>query len=396
MTGSHMTGLHPTDRPLNIAVLAHCRHPISAPFMGGMEAHAHHLVHALQARGHRVTLVAAGDSRVTVPLLPLMDRHYDRDFPWHACHGTSRLNSHLDQHHADALATLSGMGFDVIHNNTLHRYPPRQARRARVPMVTSLHVPPFDALRRAVCDSVAPWHPVTGCSARHLAAYWPDGVPDDAHVVPNGIDLAQWPFCPQGDGSAVWAGRMTANKAPHLAIAAARAAGVALTLFGAIEDSDYFESRIRPVLSGNIRFGGHLPARALAAEYGRASAMLFTPQWDEPFGLSAIEAMACGTPVAAIRMGAVDEVLGTTGRYAAPDGTSLAHALVQAMAVPRHLPRQRVETRFSLSRMIAGYERLYHSAITARDAPAPEVEFASIELPASLHPGQRLRQAGAS
>ncbi|WP_330447630.1 glycosyltransferase (plasmid) [Paracoccus marcusii] len=64
--------------------------------------------------------------------------------------------------------------------------------------------------------------------------------------------------------------------------------------------------------------GGHLAGPDLAAEYGRASALLFTPQWDEPFGLTAIEAMACGTPVAAVAMGAVHEVLGPAGRFAAP------------------------------------------------------------------------------
>ncbi|WP_330447629.1 hypothetical protein FLP41_02650 (plasmid) [Paracoccus marcusii] len=106
-----------------------------------------------------------------------MAQHYDRDYPWHQYHGTEPLNAHLDSHHAASLATLADMDFDVIHNNTLHRFPPRFARAARVPMVTSLHVPPFDALRRAVRDSVAPWHVTTGCSRRHLAAYFPKARP---------------------------------------------------------------------------------------------------------------------------------------------------------------------------------------------------------------------------
>ncbi|WP_211243679.1 glycosyltransferase [Paracoccus hibiscisoli] len=373
-----------TPRPLRIAVMAHCRHPVAAPFMGGMEAHAHHLAHALQARGHDVTLVAAGDSRARVAVMPLMAQHYDRDYPWHQWHGTAALNAHLDDRHADALQAMAGMGFDVIHNNTLHRYPPRLSRQARVPMVTSLHVPPFDALRRAIRDSGAPWHRVTGCSDSHLAAYYPDGPPPWAHVVPNGIDLADWPFSPQGDGRAVWAGRITPNKAPHLAIAAARRAGVGLTLFGAIEDGDYFATHIRPLLAGDIRFGGHLAAADLAVEYGRASALLFTPQWDEPFGLTAIEAMACGTPVAAIAMGAAASVIGPAGRLAAADGAGLDRALRDAMAIPRTLPRARVEAHFTLTRMIAAHEGLYAQAIAGRDAPFPAVDFAAIELPPAL------------
>lgn len=373
-----------TGRPLRIAVMAHCRHPIAAPFMGGMEGHAHHLVHALRARGHEVTLVAAGDSRVGVPLLPLMAQHYDRDYPWHQYHGTEPLNAHLDSHHAASLATLADMDFDVIHNNTLHRFPPRFGRAARAPMVTSLHVPPFDALRRAVRDSVAPWHVTTGCSCRHLAAYFPEGPPASARVVPNGIDLAQWPYSPRGNGQAVWAGRITPNKAPHLAIAAARRAGVALTVFGSIEDGDYFDAQVRPQLLGDIRFGGHLAGPDLAAEYGRASALLFTPQWDEPFGLTAIEAMACGTPVAAVAMGAVHEVLGPAGRFAAPDGAGLDRALIEAMQIPRDVPRRHVAGHFGLERMIDTLQALYVEAIDRRHDPAPPVDFLPIELPPSL------------
>lgn len=372
--------------PLKIAVIAHCRHPIAPPFMGGMEAHTHHLVHALAARGHQVTLVAAGDSQVEVALLPMMPAHYDRDFPWHRFHGTEALNTHLDQHHAQALRAIMAEGFDIVHNNSLHRFPPRLSRAARLPMVTSLHVPPFDALRRTVADSVAPWHRVTGCSAHHLRAYWPGDTPPHAHVVANGIDLAAWPFSPHGDGSAVWAGRITPNKAPHLALVAARRTGVPLTLFGAVEDGDYFRDRIQPELRGGARYGGHLPSRALAAEYGRASVLLFTPQWDEPFGLTAIEAMACGTPVAAIRLGAVTEVVGEAGRYAATDGTGLDHALAEAMAIPRTVPRARVIRQFTLDRMIAGYETLYHQALAARDAVMPPARFAPIELPSELVP----------
>ncbi|MDX5349783.1 MAG: glycosyltransferase [Paracoccaceae bacterium] len=370
--------------PLRIALLAHARHPIAPPFMGGMEAHCFHLAHALAARGHEVTLVAAGDSRVDVPVLPLLPRHYDRDFPWHEFHGTDRLNAYLDASHAEALARIGRMGFDIIHNNTLHRYPPRLARAARVPMVTSLHVPPFDALQRAIRESHAPWHRITGCSARHLSAYWPEGAPDEGHVVPHGTDLKDWRFCPKGDGSAVWAGRITPNKAPHLAIAAARAAGVPLTLFGMIEDHGYFDAQIRPALGGDIRYGGHVGASALAAAFGAASVLLFTPQWDEPFGLTAIEAMACGTPVAAVRMGAVEEVIGDAGRYAAPDGTGLDRALLAAMTIPRAQVRRRVEGRFSLERMVDAYEALYTLARRSVAAEAAPVRFPRIELPASL------------
>ena len=367
--------------PLRIALLAHPRHPIAPPFMGGMEAHAWHLAQGLQARGHDVTLIAAGDSRTRTALHPLMDRHYDADLPWHRFHGTARLNAYLDDSHDRALQWIMGQGFDVIHNNGLHRFPPRMARRHRMPMVTSLHVPPFDTLMRAMRDSVAPWHQVTACSRTHLAEYWPDGAPPSCHVVPNGIDMADWPFAPKGQGHAIWAGRITPNKGTHLAIRAARRAGVPLTIFGTIEDRDYFDSHIRSELGGDIRFGGHLSGRDLAVEYGRASVMLFTPQWNEPFGLTALEAMACGTPVAAIRMGAVAEVIGPAGSYAAPDGHDLDLAMLRAMAVPRAAVRDRAARLFGMDAMLDCYDALYRTAIANRNAPAPPVDYAAIELP---------------
>ena len=137
---------------MRIAIISHIRHPIAPPFMGGMEAHSHSLASELAGRGHKVTLYASGDSvpPAGVRLRPFVAQPYDRVYPWHRFHGTDALNAHLDQAFAAILPELAAGQYDIIHNNSLHRYPPRLARQAGVPMLTSLHVPPFDALRRAV------------------------------------------------------------------------------------------------------------------------------------------------------------------------------------------------------------------------------------------------------
>lgn len=365
---------------MRIAILAHPRHPVGPPFMGGMEAHAWHLTRGLMARGHEVTLFAAGDSDPSLPLRPVGAVHYDADWPGADWHGSDALNAHVDGLWAAALPEIAGGGFDVVHNNTLHRYPPRLARARRAPMVTSLHVPPFDALRRAVRDAEAPWHPVTVASRQQMARWW-DSPPVSARVLHNGIDLAAWPFGPAGDGGAVWAGRITPNKGTALAAEAARVAGVPLTIFGAIEDRVYFDAEVAPRLGGAIRHGGHLSGAALAAELGRASVLLFTPMWDEPFGLAAIEGMACGLPVAAVDNGAVREVVGPCGAFAPPGDTpALARAIRTAMALPRDAARARVEARFSLARMIDRCEALYAEASAARDADWPGAAFSTLEL----------------
>lgn len=377
---------------MRIAVLSHLRHPVARPFMGGMEAHSWHLVRGLVARGHDVTLFASGDSDPQgAELVPVLPRHYDADYPWGDFHGTEALNTYQDEAIAAILPRLRA--FDVVHNNTLHRYPPRLARRDRVAMVSSMHVPPFPALRDAVQDAPAPWSLITTCSHKQVGAWWPDGAPRAARVVPNGIDMADWPFVARGDGSAAWAGRITPNKGPHLALEAARIADVPLTLYGAIEDQGYFDRALRPLLDDERRYGGHLSGADLARDIGRASVLLFTPLWDEPFGLVAIEAMACGLPVAATDMGAVREVVGEAGRFAPPDDPgALAAALRAAMTIPRRLPHDRVARHFSLERMLTGYEALYAEAqrsVTAPFPPAPDfgprlLPPAAVALPPKL------------
>ncbi|MBP0484120.1 glycosyltransferase family 4 protein [Sagittula salina] len=369
---------------MRIAVVSHIRHPIAAPFMGGMEAHSWHLVRGLVARGHDVTLFASGDSDPGgARLVPVVAHHYDRDYPWGDYHGSQVLNAHCDAGFTAVLPMLASGDFDVIHNNSLHRYPPRLARRDRIPMLSSMHVPPFGALQQAVHDSAAPWSRFTVCSNAQRRAWWPEGAPPEAHVVGNGIDLSAWPFRAEGDGTAVWAGRITPNKGLHLAVQAAAVADLPLRIFGTMEDAAYFERAVRPHLTEAIRYEGHLPGDLLANEICRASVLLFTPLWDEPFGLVAIEAMACGVPVAATEMGAVREVIGDAGCYAPPDDvTALARALRRATAIDRQVPRTRVAERFSLEAMLDAYEELYERCMAGvRAGQLPEVRFAPIMLP---------------
>ncbi|MBE7244669.1 MAG: glycosyltransferase [Actinomycetospora chiangmaiensis] len=352
---------------MRIALLAHLRHPIAPPFAGGLEAYTWHLAEGLTARGHEVVLFASGDSDPRFRLDPVIPVHQEARFPGMEHRGDPGLSAHIDDGYAAACDRIASGGFDVLHNNSLSRLALEPRRLAATPTLTSLHVPPYDALRWFVETSAVPGHRITATSDALLRAWWPRGAPPEACVLPNGIDPAAWPFVAQGDGSAVWCARLAAVKGAHHAIAAARRAGLPLTLFGPIEEPDYWAAHVAPKLGGSIRYGGHLAGPALAVEIGRASVFLFTPCWDEPFGLAAIEAMACGLPVAGFARGAAPEVVGEAGCLVpCGDDAALSEAIGDVLTIPRNVPHERVLRLFTRDLWLDRCEALY-----ARVARAP-------------------------
>ncbi|WP_244963158.1 glycosyltransferase [Nocardioides dongkuii] len=348
------------ERRLRICLVASSRYPIREPFAGGLESLTHALATELGRRGHRVTLFAApgSDPALDVEELPVPAFH-----PSPAARRDVNAPSErwMAEHHA-YLGLMLGLArdgherYDVVHNNSLHHLPVAMAPALRAPILTTLHTPPVPWLESAVL--LSPGSSVFAAVSRSMSAAWDHAVPSTP--VLNGVDVARWRPGP-GGGPAVWSGRIVREKAPHEAIDAARLAGVPLVLAGPVADEAYFAAEIGPRLGPDVVHVGHLDHRALRRLLGRASVALVTPAWDEPYGLVAAEAMACGTPVAAYDRGALPEILGegTGALAAAGDVPDLARAILEAQRCDRALVRRHAERHCSLSRMVDDYERLY-------------------------------------
>ncbi|MEO9325403.1 glycosyltransferase family 4 protein [Nocardioides sp. C4-1] len=345
---------------MRICLVASSRFPIIEPFAGGLEAMTHGLAAELVRRGHEVTLFAAPGSDPALPVTYLGTASFE---PSEAAMRDVNAPSRgaLAEHHAYLalmlrLARTGTAEFDVVHNNSLHHLPVAMAPALGVPLLTTLHTPPLPLIESAIHLGPNPASFVA--VSAHTSDTWSHVV--HSEVVPNGIDLARWRFG-RGGGPAVWSGRLVPEKAPHLAIDACRRAGLGLVLVGPAHDRDYFDREVAPRLGGGVEYRGHLDHRELAHLLRAASVAVVTPDWDEPYGLVASEAMASGTPVAGYARGGLPEVVGVEGGVLVEPGdqAALARAIRDARRLDRAAVRRHAERTCSLERMVDDYERCY-------------------------------------
>ena len=345
---------------LRICLIASSRFPVREPFAGGLEAHTHALAAGLVARGHRVSVFASPGSDDALPIEALDVDSFEPSALARADVGAPP-EAWMQEHHAYlslmlSLARTGSSRFDVIHNNSLHHLPVAMSSSVDVPMVTTLHTPPTPWMESALrfASGSSRFVAVSRASARQ----WRAAV--DATVIHNGVDTDRWTAGPGGE-HAVWMGRIVPEKAPHLALDAARIAGMDIVLAGPAFDRDYFAREIQPRLGPRAHYVGHLGTAALAHLVGRSAVAVVTPVWEEPYGLVAAEAVACGTPVAAFARGGLTEIVGdTAGRLSPPDDVAaLAEAMRAARTLPRAAVREKAVRHLAHGRMVDEYEKLF-------------------------------------
>ncbi|PAY22857.1 sugar transferase [Dietzia natronolimnaea] len=338
-----------SDEPMTIAVIGPSRFPIREPYAGGLEVVVAKEVAALRSRGHHVTLFAAAGSE-----------GHDPRFEFTAMSGVAGFGDSFypkGGYEADAaefhrlMDHLAESRFDVILNHSLSHVPLIRAAEMDARMITTLHCPALAPMQDAF-DQFGGLTGMVHAVSRSVLGSW--RVPQGAEVIPNGVETRIWrPHPPSATTHtsgipprAVWCGRIVPEKAPHLAVDAALRAGMELDLAGRIGDDRYMRTVLAPRLrqaGDSVRFHGALGRESLVPLVARASVALVTPCWEEPFGLTAIEPLACGTPVVALARGGIREILrGQPGVVLVDPGRDPASAL--AAAVPVALTFDRVAT----------------------------------------------------
>jgi glycosyltransferase involved in cell wall biosynthesis len=350
-----------------LVLIAPARSPIRQPFAGGTQAHVWAITLALRERGHRVSLFAPPGSDPRLASLRLGDRPLGLSAQARA-DVSMPSEEFIQEHHAylSLMRELAGDGqsFDLIHDHSFHYLPLTLAGTVGVPMVSTLHTPPTPWLESALQAGSCPAVQFVAVS-QHTARSW-QHLLGPVPVVHNGIDLARWPYGPGGK-RAIWSGRITQEKAPHLALEACHQAKIGLDIAGPIVDRSYFDAAVAPRLTSGDRYLGHLEHDQLATAVGHAAVAVVSPEWDEPYGLVVAEALACGTPVAAFARGGIPEIVDESCAVLARPGdvAGLASGIRAAATLDRRAARLRAQAHCSVRAMVDGYERVFAQVCAA-------------------------------
>jgi glycosyltransferase involved in cell wall biosynthesis len=340
---------------MKIAQIAPLIESVPPRLYGGTERIVSYLSDELVALGHQVTLFASGDSITAAALVPCvrqalrLDASVRDTIPYYMlmldrvrrmADDFDVLHFHIDQFHFPLFRPIAGRTVTTLHG--------RQDLPDLLPLYQGFDDMPLVSIsndqRRPIPDA-------------NFAATIYHGLPADLHR----------PASTPGDYVA-FLGRISPEKRPDRAILIARALGIKLKIAAKVDRADeaYFRTQIEPLLDGpGVEFIGEINEYQKTRFLGEARALLFPVDWPEPFGLSMIEAMACGTPVLAFRCGSVPEIIedGVTGFMVDNIEDAIA-ALPRVMALDRKKVRQRFERRFSATRMANDYVRVYRSLIT--------------------------------
>ena len=346
---------------LKVALLAPISWPTPPPGYGPWEQVAFDIAEGMQRRGLDVTLFATGNSRFSGRLSAVVPVGVNEDPGLNGdVYGALHIGRLFERAHE----------FDLIHNNFDWKPLTYALATSRPPMITTIHgfsSPPILAAYYA--GAARSFY----CSISDA-----DRDPGLAYLATtyNGVDPEAFTFVDRPGDYLVFMARFHPEKGAHLAIEIARRAGIRLKIAGIPHDRAYFAEAIEPHVDGDrVQLLGEVCGPARDELLGGALALVHMPTRPERFGLTLIEAMACGTPVLGAAMGSVPEIVrdGVTGFVCASIDEAVAR-VPQLAALSRRACRSHVEETFSTERMVDRYLDAYRAALHARTPPPPTAE----------------------
>lgn len=342
---------------MKIALLSPIEEAVPPKKYGGIEAVVYNLAEELHRMGHDVTLFASGDSKVSCRLVPLAKKAIGSN------HSKRMREAYCYEAIAQAARLIAEEGdYDIVHNNIGF-----QALLfkdiIKAPMLTTMHWTLDNTTEREMYSHYRkmPFVSISNDQRKDLARM------NYVATVHHGIDMKRFTFNPEPEDHLVFFGRFSPVKGPLEAIKFAKKTKQKLIMAGKINDfeREYFDKKIAPHIDGEqIIQMGELDHDEKVELLGKAKALLSPIQWDEPFGLVNIEAMACGTPVITTKRGSLPEIVvdGKTGFLCKTDA-EIIKAIKSIDTIDRRACRDHVEEYFSVQRMVKAYIDLYRGLI---------------------------------
>jgi glycosyltransferase involved in cell wall biosynthesis len=360
------TFVAPIGGKLRIAQISPLTEAVPPKLYGGTERVVSYLTEELVASGHDVTLFASADSTTNARLIP-------------CCPEALRLNPNCADrlaHHYVMLDEVMERAeeFDVIHFHIDYLHFPL-SRLSGMPQLTTLHgrldLPDLLPLYKKYTDM-----PVVSISkAQRKPLPFLNWICNIYH----GLPTHRLPLGEGGGNYLAFLGRISPEKRVDRAIQIALEVGMPLKIAAKIDqvDREYFETKIKSLLdSPGIEYMGEITEDRKPEFLGNAYAYLFPIDWPEPFGLTMIESMACGTPTVAFGCGSVPELItdGVSG-FVVDNMADAVKAVEQVATLDRAACRRAFEARFSVSRMADDYVKLYKSMLSVRSSvETPELD----------------------
>jgi glycosyltransferase involved in cell wall biosynthesis len=353
---------------MRVAIVAPLVSAIREPQRGGSQAFVSDLARGLVARGHEVDLYCASGSEV--PGVRVVDTGVDP----HALAATLYRASGAaadglpaaEAAFAGVYAAIRESGYEIVHNHAFDPPAIRLATGMRASVVHTLHLPPDPAVAGALREVARSDAGPTVCAVSAAQAdAWRRVVAVDA-ILPPLVPTRRIRWSPCAGTGAVFAGRLSPEKGAIEAIEIARLADVRIGVYGDPYDAEYSRETIEPRRADrDVSLHGGVPRTAIWEAMARAAVVVCPARWDEPFGMVAAEAQACGTPVVAFDRGALHEVIldGVSGFLVAPeDVRAAADAVRRATQLSRSRCREHAERHLDLELSLDAHEQLYARA----------------------------------